>query len=286
MSPLKNDVKEKLSIVILCAGEGTRLKRIVKKIPKPLIKIERLNNISILHHTINNLLTFKVKNIAIVIGHLGNIIREFITVLKNKIPTLYNKLIIIDSGTQYKMGPLYSLLSITKNTDFYTMKSHFLIFPGDTIFDYNLLKEVFSVISDNFLLINKYPFVFYQNMGLKSLKEIYTEKSSISNAEIELIDSKITLKRFTKKKVEDLESREVVNHVIPIIALNYDTINYFLNLEHKFHFKTLWETLNHIVMKGKKILCFKIKNEHKFYDIDNKYDLKKQKKEKDNRCSD
>ena len=58
LSLLKNDVKEKLSIVILCAGEGTRLKKITKTVPKPLIKLEALNGISILHHTINTLINF------------------------------------------------------------------------------------------------------------------------------------------------------------------------------------------------------------------------------------
>ncbi|UCC18205.1 MAG: hypothetical protein JSV62_08795 [Promethearchaeota archaeon] len=280
MSLLKNDIKEKLSIIILCAGEGIRLRKIVRNIPKPLIKIEGLNNISILQHTINNLLNFELNNITVIIGHLGYVIREFLTVLKEKFPDLNNKLVIIDSGTQYKLGPLHSFLAITKDKKIYTLNNCYLILPGDTIFDYSLLKEVFSIFSVNFTLINKYPFIFYRSIGIKPLKKMYNEKRQISNAEFEVFDSKITLKRIIKNKIKDLASNEVVNQIIPIIALNYDNIKEILNLEQCISLKTLWQALNHLILNEKKILCFKVPNEHNFYDIDTKDDLMKQKKKK------
>ncbi|MFW9882549.1 MAG: hypothetical protein ACFFG0_56525 [Candidatus Thorarchaeota archaeon] len=171
-------------------------------------------------------------------------------------------------------------MSITKEKDFFNMNNQFLILPGDTIFDYDLLKEVFSIVSENFTRINKYPFIFYRSIGFKPLKEIYNKKKLISNAEIEKIGSKITLKRITKKKIEDIRSKELVNQLIPIIVISNENVKEILNLEQNVPLKTLWETLNHLTLNGKKIVCFKIKNEHQFYDIDSKYDLKKQKKKK------
>ena len=53
--PQENNFPHEILVIILCAGEGTRFKKITKRIPKPLIKISALNNIPILQHLIKNL---------------------------------------------------------------------------------------------------------------------------------------------------------------------------------------------------------------------------------------
>jgi len=282
----ENNFKEKLCGVILCAGEGKRLKKFTKNTPKSLIKIERLENISILHHIINNLINLEIKKIGVVIGYLGDSIREFILSLQKKNQTVQDKLIIIDTENQYKFGPLYSLLSIIKNKDFFTSKNYFLVIPGDTIFDYNLLKEVLSIISNNFDLIQMHPFIFYRIIGLKPLKELYNVNRIISNAEIENFGSKTILKKITQGKIKNLHLKKVLNQIIPVTVFNYDFINEILILKEKIPYKTVWESMNHMVNNGKKIYAFEIKNKHQFYDIDNKNDLKSLKKKEDNRCSD
>ena len=73
-----NEFKKKVFAIILCAGEGTRIKEFSKMIPKPLIKINSLKNTSILNHSINSLIKLGIKNIAIVKGHLGNKIDDFV----------------------------------------------------------------------------------------------------------------------------------------------------------------------------------------------------------------
>ncbi len=281
----ENNFKEKISGVILCAGEGKRLKTITKNTPKSLIKIERLENISILHHSINNLINLKIKQIGVVIGYLGDSIREFILSLEKKNQTIQDKVIIIDTENQYKFGPLYSLLSIIKNKDFFTSTNYFLVIPGDTIFNYNLLKEVLSIISNNFDLIQMHPFVFYRIIGLKPIKELYSINRIISNAEIENIGSKTILKKITQGKIKNLLLKNVINQIIPVTLFNYDFINEMLNLKGKIPYKTVWESMNYMINNGKKIYAFKIKSQHQFYDIDNINDLKSSKKE-DNRCSD
>ena len=100
LSIIKNMEKLKLSIVILCAGEGTRLKKITKITPKPLLKIEALNNISILYFNIKNLLNFEIDKIAIVIGHLGVKISEYISTLKKSEST--TSLSSNDDDSKYK----------------------------------------------------------------------------------------------------------------------------------------------------------------------------------------
>lgn len=287
LSLLKNKFKEKLSAIILCAGEGTRLKGITKTIPKPLIKIKALNNISILNHIINNLINLEIKQIAIVIGYLRDIIREFVSILIKNNGSLQDKLIIVNAKNQYKLGPLYSFLSITKNKSFFKPNNYYLLIPGDTIFDLNILKEILFIISNNYKLIQEYPFVFYRNIGLRTTERIYGRTKLISNAEVEKIGSEIVLNRISQVQLKNIPSKGVINQIVPIFILGYDFINEILNLNRQIPVKTVWETLNYMIANDNKIIAFEIENKHYFYDIDNKNDLKNLKKKiEDNRCSD
>ncbi len=289
LSLLKNNVKEKLSIIILCAGKGTRLKKITKTTPKPLIRIKKFNDVPILHHLINNLINLEIVQIGIVIGYLGDKIRQFISTLEIDNQAIMDIVKIIDSKNQYRLGPLYSFLSITKNKNFFTPGTHYLVLPGDTIFDYNLLKEVLFTISNNFNSLKKYPFVFYRKIGLIQLKEIYTTNRIISNAIISKVGSETILKKIVQSRLEKLHSDMEFNQLIPIIALSYNSINDLLKLNQGNLYNTVWEILNNMINKGKKLIAYKIERNYFFYDIDYEYDLKnveKKKKEKDNRCSD
>ena len=57
LSQQKNNIKKNLVVVVLCAGEGKRFQEITHEIPKPLIKLETLNNIPLLQYTLNNLVS-------------------------------------------------------------------------------------------------------------------------------------------------------------------------------------------------------------------------------------
>jgi NDP-sugar pyrophosphorylase family protein len=279
----KNEFIEKLSIIILCAGEGTRLKTITRTIPKPLIKIKTLNNISILNHIINNLLNLRIQKIGIVIGYLGDTIREFVTTLIERNQFLHDKLIIIDTENQYKLGSLYSFLAVTDNKIFFTRDNYYLLIPGDTIFDFSLLKEILFKISNNYKLIQNHPIIFYKTI---KIEEIIDKTKVISNAEVEKFDSESILKRITQVRIKNHPSKKVLNQIIPVSVLNYDFINEILNLKGEIPYNTVWESMNYMIINGKKIYAFEIENKHQFYDIDNENDLKSLKKKKDNRCSD
>ncbi|MFX1597414.1 MAG: sugar phosphate nucleotidyltransferase, partial [Promethearchaeota archaeon] len=229
MSLPGNNFKNKLSVIILCAGKGTRLKKITKNLPKPLIKIEALNNSSILNHTINNLIKLEIKKIAIVIGYLGDAIRENISTLLKENCSLQDRLIIIDTENQYKLGSLYSFLSITKNHLFFNPNFNYLLIPGDTIFDFRLLEEILSLISKNFKFLQIYSFAFYRKIDINTFKEFYKGKKIISVAEVEKSGLDMTLKKIYQNKLQFFPSKKVMNQLIPLFVFNYDTINEILH---------------------------------------------------------
>ncbi|MFX1502895.1 MAG: sugar phosphate nucleotidyltransferase [Promethearchaeota archaeon] len=286
MSQLKNNLKAKLRVVILCAGEGKRLKKVTKRKPKPLLKLEILGHKSILQDTIFKFEKLGIEQIVIIIGHLGSTIVDFISKLSKNNVSLQNKLIVINSENQYKFGPLFSFLSIIKNKTVYNEKNIYLLIPGDTIFDFNLLKSILSIISENTVLLQKYPFVFYQTATLKRLREIQPKKKIISNAELDIEGSEIILKRISQIKIKSSHSESELKELIPIFYLNYETINEILKLKKDLPINTVWEALNYLISNKKRVNAYKVENKYPFFDIDTKYDLKLLKKEEDNRCSD
>ena len=63
-----------MNAVILAAGEGTRLKDVTKKVPKPLLKV---HGKTILGHQLELCVAAKIKNVFINTHHLSEQIREF-----------------------------------------------------------------------------------------------------------------------------------------------------------------------------------------------------------------
>lgn len=272
--PRENDLAKSISTIILCAGEGSRLKEITKTLPKPLIKIETLNNVSILEFSINQLLKLGINQIAIIIGHLGYKINEFVADLKERIPSTRDKIFIIDSENQYKLGPLHSFLSTTKNKTFLNNHNYYIIIPGDTIFDFNILEEVLLIISNSIKKDKKRACLFYRSIEVNELKRFYDISRKISMGEIERSGTNVILKKLTQAKLEKISSKIKVNQIIPILALPYKIINDILLLNSKIPSKTLWEALNLFIKKGNKIYAFNIESISNFYDIDSLKDRK------------
>ncbi|MFW9990050.1 MAG: sugar phosphate nucleotidyltransferase [Candidatus Odinarchaeota archaeon] len=275
MSQLKNEPKKDLTAVILCAGEGKRLKKVTIDTPKPLLKLDILENKTILQNTITQLITLGIKRILIVIGHLGTAISDYISRLSRNNISLQNKLIIINSENQYKLGPLYSFLSITKNKTVYKDNNYYLLIPGDTIFDFHLLKRIFSIISKNYNLFVKYPIVFYRTMEKKQLQSIKKKKLVVSHANLDTSLSEILIKGISQLNIKKIDLKTKLNEIIPAFSLNYASINEILNLKDKTPFTTVWEVLNYMISNEKKVIGFNIESQYQFLDIDEKSDLKK-----------
>jgi choline kinase len=275
LSLQKSKPIDNLSVVILCAGEGTRIKELARDIPKPLLKIKTLNNKTILHDTIENLISTGINRIVIVKGHLGHKIEEFINSLIKNNTDFKNIIKIVDSGTRYKLGPLYSFLSITKKKHIYKKNHIYLVIPGDTIFEYNLLKCILSIVIENVRIIKDNPFVLYKKVNTSSLKAKFKDKISrqISIVEIEKKGKNHLLKSIAQKTLQELSESEYVDIIIPVFALSRTFINEIIELEEKMSVKTIKDVINLMIGSGKKIHAIKVTNEHEFYDIDEKLDI-------------
>ena len=275
LSLQKNKFIDKISVVILCAGEGTRIKDLTKVIPKSLLKVEVLNNITILYDTINKLVSLGIKNIKIVIGHLGYKIEEFVKSLTNNNSELKNIIQIIDSGTRYKLGPLYSFLSITKSDLDQENIPVYLVIPGDTIFQEDLLNYILNILIDNIPSIKHHPFVFYKNVQYDTLKNKFKEKIHvrISISHIEKRKENYFLKKILQKELQSLSDFEQVRYLIPVFAFSNTTIKEFIELEKKIPVTTIKEAINLFIEGGKEIYAIKVPKEYVFYDIDEKLDI-------------
>lgn len=115
-----------MQCVILCAGKGTRMGEITKDTPKPLVKV--LGD-SLLEHKLK-ILPNSITEIIIVIGYMGEKIKEEIGESFNKIPIKYieDKLL---TGTAHALWQTEELLN-----------DRFIVMMGDDIYHAKSIEEL------------------------------------------------------------------------------------------------------------------------------------------------
>ena len=131
-------IKNNLSVIILCGGEGQRLRPLTKKIPKPLIKIK---NKAIIEYIISHFHRNKINDIIIATGYKDKLIKKF---LKKKYKS--KKIKVINTGLKT------SILGRIKKIKKYS-KQNIILCYGDTLVDINISKLI------NFYLKNKTKFL-------------------------------------------------------------------------------------------------------------------------------
>ena len=272
--PQKKNKEKNVIPIILCAGRGTRYSKVTRKIPKPLIKINALNNITILHHLIRDLTILRVSKIAVVTGYLSKKIETFLDKLIKEHRDLTNKLLLVHSSEDYKKGPMFSLLSVMKNKTIYKKDNVFIVFPGDTIFNIELLKEIFSFIYENFDLILTSPYIFYQEIQAKNLYKSYKGRINfISILESDETKPKITIKEIKKIDINSVPKEIYLKHTIPILVLNCSFLEILNKLSKTNPVEEIREILNIYLKQNQNIFSFKIDSKKQFYDIDTIEDL-------------
>ena len=125
--------------VIVAGGKGTRLGKIAKRIPKPILKF---NHQPFLHYLINNLITNNIKNIIVLAGHKGKSIKKSLRKFKNV-------KVLIEKRPLGTGGALTSNLSI--------LDDKFLFLNGDSFLNDILENKIlkFNSSKKNYLILVK-----------------------------------------------------------------------------------------------------------------------------------
>jgi NDP-sugar pyrophosphorylase family protein len=269
----KNKIEKELISIILCAGKGTRIANKYASIPKTLIKIKLLGDKPILEIVLDTLVkSDKINQYWVIIGYLGNKISSYISKFLSNNQELKNKVKVINAIEEYEKGPLYSLLSVLSSN---LISSHqsFLIIPGDTIFENEIILETLKIIKDH---KSKRPIIFYQVLDepfqniSNSIKTVRILETSIVH---ENGNSYEILKKINENiKVSDLKTKKI-KQILPLFALDYDFLVLLSDLAPKSEATTISEAIN-AIKADYQIQAYKIESNGKFFDIDFEKDLK------------
>jgi len=151
------DHLKKIDLVVPCAGLGSRLGFLTKKITKNMVKI---NGISILEHQINKFLIHKEKIgiLHFIIGYKAKILKTYILNLNLpfKIKFHINK-------NYKKTGCAYSFLQALKY-----LKNDVLVINSDMIFEQKIINNFFDYKKKNLVFLRK-PIVNKKQRAVKAI---------------------------------------------------------------------------------------------------------------------
>jgi len=274
LSPQKNNLEKNLISIILCAGKGTRIAKEYSSIPKTLIKVKSINDKTILEIILDGLTEIDDLNqYWIVIGYLGNKISSHITYLISHNQKLKNKIKIINAIEEYEKGPLYSLLSVL-STDLINANQLYLIIPGDTIFEDEIIIEASKIIKNH---KSNRPIIFYQVINRMQFQDKSNSNKTVRILETSTVyengNSFEILKNINENiKISDLRVKNF-KQILPIFALNYDFLVLLSKLAPKLTVNTISEAIN-TIKTDYQIQVYKIETKSNFFDIDTKLDFK------------
>jgi len=265
------ELKKKLQVVILCAGEGTRFREINSKIPKSLIQIQSMDNKPLLGIIIENLLSQGLNSIVIILGSMGKAIESYISNLKSQNPILNSRIIILNAHPDYKKGPLFTFLTILDYPEISKKENNFLIFPGDTVFDQILLNDVIMVLMKEIEKFQGNPIIFYKRVKTSDINKkthLISIIKTIKNRDIEI------LVRIEEIEVSNISEKTYIDHIIPIFFLNYEFLLLISQTLKSSHSNKISDILNEVCNKNlQEVIACEITSKGSFYDIDTVFDL-------------
>ena len=184
-----------LSIAILAGGKGSRIKKYLKNVPKPMLKF---NNIHFLQYLINIYSKYPIDKIYILAGYKSDIIFKK---YNNKTFNFTKIICLKEKKFMGTGGALFKLKSKVKD---------FILVNGDTIFDINLTNFFKSVSKQKIGSLaltsmdkntNNYKL---NNLSINSGTLIYKRKSMLMNGGIYFFREKIF--KYLKNEPLSLEN--------------------------------------------------------------------------------
>ena len=213
---------KKLDLVILAGGKGSRISKLQKKLPKPMIKF---NNIPFLQYQINNFFKYPFENCYILSGYKGIIIHKKFNNKK------FNLIKIKNIKEKKPMGTGGALRNLKTR-----LKNDFILINGDTIFDVDLSniftsKKFSKNLITIFLTDNKN---YKSNSKLTNLKigkkniVQFNLKSKLMNGGIYLCKNKIL--NLIHKKIFSFEDEILIKLINNKRVNGIYKKNYFIDI--------------------------------------------------------
>jgi len=162
----------RMRVIILAAGIGERLKPLTNNIPKPLIKI---GGKSLIEHSLSNVSKCEIKEVVIVIGHFGDMIKQRIgnNFLGMKIEYIKNPI-------YNETKSLYSLWLAIKEID-----DDFIFLDGDILYTHEMLKRLMESKHKDAILVSKLE----QDTGEEV--KVYVENGKVTKISKQRINEKL-----------------------------------------------------------------------------------------------
>ena len=168
-----NKISEQIEILILVGGQGTRLKSIIQDMPKPMAPI---NGVPFLEIQLRQIVSQGFHNIRLLTGFQAEKIQEYFKTNSNGAKINY-------TIEKQPLGTGGAIFNGIKESSFH----EFIIFNGDTYFDFDLLH--FAGVGEKNLSEGKYT------INLNHVEE------SIRYGFVE-IDNNDQIKNFNEKPIE------------------------------------------------------------------------------------
>lgn len=278
LSQRKNNSEKELNIIILCAGKGTRIQKNYPSIPKALIKIKEFDNKPILEIVLNTIfLNKKVNQAWVVSGHLRGKIKSFLSKFISVNQILSDKVLSIDASENYEKGPLFSLLSVA-STNQISNNQIYLVIPGDTIYDNDLIDEVVNITLTHYQSKSKAPAIFYREIDESNIKELKGFNQAIKILTTAIVNENGVvieiLKKIREETINNISKEQISKQLFPFFALDNDFLMNLAIVAPKMGVNTIYSALN-VLKKAYQIQAYKIESKGSFFDIDTKKDLKK-----------
>ena len=168
---------------------------------------------------------------------------------------------------------MYSFLSLI-NEKFLPKKEFlYLVLPGDTYFEINLIHEIITSITKNLAFIQDNSIVFYQKLQGIKLKNTLNAERLISVVNIKERYPTEIVRGINQIKLYSINESKYFRRLIPIFVFNYNFIHEIIKTEKRVSVKTLREIVNEIIKDKDILYAFPLNSKFEFYDIDTKSDL-------------
>ena len=192
---------KKYDLVILAGGKGTRIKKQIKGLPKPMANYLGFN---FLDYILFSTSKYLFNNIYIIAGHKGKIIKKK---YNNKKINVSKIKVVIEKKLKGTGGALNDIKTKIKND--------FFLINGDTIFDFNYL-DLLKILKENSVgsmsLVNNNNYKYNKklnNLNIGKNKDIIIDKNSrFMNGGVYFFKKKIL--EYLKRKEFSLENELLV----------------------------------------------------------------------------